>query len=73
MSNLLGIRKAKSYQGFVVNMSIVFDNIGYKMSIKLHYMFLHIDWLLENLGAMSDEKGSFNYNMQEMEIRCQGH
>ena len=57
MSNLLGIRKAKSYQGFVVNMSIVFYNIGYKMSIKLHYMFLHIDWLLENLGAMSDEKG----------------
>ena len=27
------------------------------MSIKMHYLFSHIDRFPENLGAMSDEQG----------------
>jgi len=43
------------------------------MSIKMHYLFSHIDWFLENLGSMRDEQGErFHQDIKEMETRYQG-
>ena len=43
------------------------------MSIKMHYLFLHIDRFPKNFGAMSDEKGErFYQDIKEMETKYQG-
>ena len=43
------------------------------MSIKMHYLFLHIDRFPENLGSISDEQGErFHQDIKEMESRYQG-
>ena len=43
------------------------------MSVKMHYLFSHIDRFPKNLGAMSDEQGErFHQDIKEMETRYQG-
>ena len=43
------------------------------MSIKMHYLFSHMDRFPENLGSMSDEQGEkFHQDIKEMESRYQG-
>jgi len=43
------------------------------MSIKMHYLFSHIDRFPENLGSMSDEQGErFHQEIMEMETRYRG-
>ena len=43
------------------------------MSIKMHYLFSHIDRFSENLCAMSDEQGErFHQDIKEMETRYHG-
>ena len=43
------------------------------MSVKMHYLFSHIDRFPENLGAMSGEQGErFHQDIKEMETRYQG-
>jgi len=54
-------------------MLTTFGNLGCNMSIKMHYLFSHIDWFLENLGSMCDEQGErFHQDIKEMETRYQG-
>ena len=54
-------------------MTFAFKNLGYYMSIKIHYLFSHIDRFPENLGAMSDQQGErFHQDIIEMETRYQG-
>ena len=46
--------------------------LGCNMSIKMHYLFSHIDRSPENLGAMSDEQEErFHQDIKEMETRYQ--
>ena len=50
-----------------------FRNLGCSMSIKMHYLFSHMDRFPENLGSMRDELGErFHQDMKEMETRYQG-
>ena len=43
------------------------------MSIKMHYLFSHMDQFPENLGSMSDEQGKrFHQDLKEMETKYQG-
>jgi hypothetical protein len=38
------------------------------MSLKLHFLFLHLDQFPENLGAVSEEQGErFHQDIKEME------
>ena len=54
-------------------MLIAFKNLGCNMSIKMHYLFSHMDRFPENLGSMSDEQGErFHQDIKEMESRYQG-
>ena len=72
MKNFLGNNKARHYAE-LVNMLTAFRNLGCNMSVKMHYLFSHMDWLPENLGSMSDEQRErFHQDLKEMETRYQG-
>ena len=73
VKNVLGNNKARNYAELVANMLIALRNPGCNMSIKMHYLFSHMDRFPENLGSMSDEQGErFHQDMKEMETRYQG-
>ena len=73
VKNFLGNNKARNYAELVANMLTAFRNLGCNMSIKMHYLFSHMDRFPENLGSMSDEQGErFHQDMKEMETRYQG-
>ena len=73
VKNSLGNNKASNYEELVLKMLTAFKNLGCNMSIKMHYLFSHLDWFPENLGSMSDEQGErFHQDMKEMETRYQG-
>ena len=53
-----------------------FQSLGAKMSIKIHYLFSHLDRFPENLGELSEEQGErFHQDIKVMEERYQamGH
>ena len=50
-----------------------FQALGARISIKLHYLFSHIDYFLENLGDVSEELGErFHEDIRTMVERYQG-
>ncbi len=53
----LGNNKAANYQELVSKMLQSFHDLGANMSIKVHYLFNHLDKFPENLGDVSDEQG----------------
>ena len=73
VKNFLGNKKTSNYEELINNMIYAFKNLGYNMSIKMHYLFSHIDRFPENLGAMSDEQGErFHQDIKELETTYQG-
>ena len=73
VKNFLGNNKARNYVELVNNMLTAFRNLGCNMSIKMHYLFSHMDRFPENLCSMSDEQGeSFHQDLKELETRYQG-
>ena len=74
VKNILGNNKGKNYAELVNNMLTAFRNLALNMSVKMHYLFSHMDRFPENLGLMSDEQGKrFHQDLKEMETRYQGH
>ena len=57
VKNFLGNNKARTYAELISNMLTAFRNLGCNMSVKMHYLFSHMDRFPENLGSMSDEQG----------------
>ena len=57
MKNFLGNNEAKNYAELVNNMLTALRNLGCNMSVKMHYLFSHMDRFPGNLGSMSDEQG----------------
>ena len=73
MANFLGNKKADNYETLVVNMLSAFCDLGCNMSVKLHYLYSHLDRFPENLGAVSDEQGQwFHEDLKTMEEHYQG-
>ena len=74
VKNFLGYNKARNYAELVNNMLTAFRNLGCNMSVKMHYLFSHMDLFPENLGSMSDkQRERFHQDLKEMETRYQGH
>ena len=47
--------------------------MGYRMSLKVHFLHSHLDFFPTNLGAVSDEQGEqFHQDIQAMEARYHG-
>ena len=73
MKNFLGNKKAGNHADLVGNMLSAFRHLGCKMSIKVHFLFSHLDKFPDSLGAVSDEQGErFHQDLIEVEERYQG-
>lgn len=73
VGNFLGNHKSPDYREIVQQMLENFHRLGCNMSIKLHFLFSHIDYFPENLGAVSEEQGErFHQELKTMEKRYQG-
>jgi hypothetical protein len=73
VNNFLGNKKAANYGTLINSMIKNFQNLGCLMSIKMHFLFSHMERFPENLGAVSDEQGErFHQDMRQMEERYQG-
>jgi hypothetical protein len=50
-----------------------FKLLGCLMSLKIHFVNLHLDCFPENVGAVSEQQGELLYQyIKDMERRCQG-
>ena len=66
MKNFLGNKKAGNHEDLVGNM--LFHDLGCKMSIKMHFLFSHLDKFPDNLGAVSDKQGGrFHQDLMAVE------
>ncbi|QQP36355.1 Uncharacterized protein FKW44_021428, partial [Caligus rogercresseyi] len=73
VNNFLGNTKAANHARLISTMIEAFQKLGCLMSIKMHFLFSHMEKFLENLGAMSDEQGErFHQDMRQIEERYQG-
>ena len=73
MKNFLGNKKAGNYEDLVGNMLSAFRHLGCKLSIKVHFLFSHLDKFPDNLGAVSDEQEErFDQDLMAVEERYQG-
>ena len=57
VKNFLGNNKARNSAELLNNMLTAFKNLACNMSVKMHYLFSHMDRFPENLGSISDEQG----------------
>ena len=68
--DLLGNHKAENYQDVMQDLLTSYKAMGCNMSLKLHFLEPHFDFLPENLGAVSDEHGEiFHQDILAMEKR----
>lgn len=73
IENFLGNHKTSNYEEVVQNMMANFHTLGANMSIKLHYLYNHLDKFPDNLGDYSEEQGErFHQDLKVMEERYQG-
>ena len=72
MKNFLGNKKTGNHEDLVGNMLSAFYDLGCKMSIKVHFLFSHLDEFPENLGAVIDEQRErFYQDLMAVEERYQ--
>ena len=69
----LGNTKASNYRNRVDVMLQNFQALGARMSIKLHYLFNHLDYFPENLRNVNEEQGErFHQDIRTTKERYQG-
>jgi hypothetical protein len=71
VTKFLGNNKDPDYVTIVANMLEKFKVLRCLMSLKIHFLNLHLDFS-ENLGAVSEEQGERFHQDFEMERRYQG-
>jgi hypothetical protein len=73
IEGFLGRNKAQNYEVLVNKMLRNFQALGARMSVKVHFLFSHLDRFPENLGDVSEEQGErFHQDIRVMEERYQG-
>ncbi|GBM24329.1 hypothetical protein AVEN_127128-1 [Araneus ventricosus] len=73
ITSFLGNKKDPNYKSIVEEMIKIFKIFGCSMSLKVHFLDLHLDYFPENLGAVIEEQGEiFHQDIKEMERRYQG-
>ena len=72
-ANFLGNFKAPTYTELVDKLLDSFQKLGCNMSVKVNFIYSHLDCFPENLGAMSEEQGEhFHQDLKTVEKRYQG-
>ncbi|GBM23562.1 hypothetical protein AVEN_46244-1, partial [Araneus ventricosus] len=73
ITSFLGNKKDSNYKSIVEEMIKNFKILGCSMSLKVNFLVSHLDYFLENLGAVRKEQGErFQQDIMEMERRYQG-
>ncbi|ESO03076.1 hypothetical protein HELRODRAFT_173956 [Helobdella robusta] len=73
VQNFLGNHRSEDYVNLVENFIMVYQNMGCRMSLKIHFLHSHLSFFPANLGAVSDEQGErFHQEISVMEHRYQG-
>lgn len=73
VQNFLGNKKADNYEEIVEELLLSLQELGCRMSIKVHYLHSHFEEFPENLGDVSKEQGErFHQDIKVMEERYQG-
>jgi len=68
VKGFLGNRRAQNHEKLVRNLLQSYQKLGCSMSLKIHFLQLHLDFFPENCGAMSDEHGErFHRDISSME------
>ena len=68
IDDFLGKKKSVNYKDHIANMLKAFQNLGCNMSIKVHFLFSHLDRFPDNLGNVSAKQGErFLQDMKVME------
>ena len=55
--NFLGSHRHKKYLDIVDNMLKAYEQLGASMSLKMHFLYSHLDLFPSNLGEVSDKQG----------------
>ena len=73
VNDFLGNNKSENYESIVEKLLTDFQDMGCRMSLKMHYLHSHLDFFPENLGSVSDEHGEhFHQTISTIEHRYQG-
>ena len=73
VKNLLGNRKPSNYLEIVGELLQSYQDMGCNMSFKIHFLETHLNFFLDNLGAVSDEhEERFHQDNCALEKRYQG-
>jgi hypothetical protein len=73
VTKFLGNNKDPDYVTIVANILDKFKVLGCLRSLKIYFLNKHLDFIPENLGAVSEEQGErFHQDINEVERRYQG-
>jgi hypothetical protein len=68
VDNFLGNTRRPDSKNIVQNLFEHFKNLGYNRSIKLYFLYSHIDYFTHNLSTVSKEQHErFRQDIREME------
>ena len=72
-SGFLGKHRAENYRDIVSTLVGNYENLGYNMSLKVHFLDSHMDFFHERLSDVSDEHGErFHQDIAVIEKRYKG-
>ena len=71
--NFLGSHRHEKYPDIVDSMLKAYEQLGARMSLKMHFLHSHLDFFPSNLGEVSDEQEErFHQDISVIEGRYQG-
>ena len=72
-SGFLGNTCVPDYQACIENLLKTYEDMGCRMSLKIHFLHSHLNFFPPNLGAVSDKLGErFHQDITKMESNYQG-
>ena len=57
VKNFLGSYKSPNFMQIVTDFLCAYQELGARMSLKIHFLHLHLDFFPSNLEDVSDEHG----------------
>ena len=72
-SGFLGNTRVPDYRVCIEKLLKSYEDMGCRMSLKIHFLYSHLNFFPPNLGAVSDEHGErFHQDITKMESNYQG-
>ena len=72
-SGYLGNTRVPDYQACIEKLLKSYEDMGCRMSLKIHFLHSHLNFFPPNLGTVSDEHGErFHQDITNMESNYQG-